>query len=279
MIGAGPAGLSAAVQLKKEKIEFQIFEKGRPGGLLRYANRVDNLLGHLGTAGRDLSEEMVSHALSMGIGIRNEEVVDLEMIEDGFKITTKGGEVLSDRVILATGSTPIRSDLVGIQYELEDPEDLAGERLLIIGGGDLALDNALRAHGSSVDVTILHRSEIKANNGLKEEVAAEGIRSVEGNVSDIELVDGSYVLKGEGRFEHLAAFIGRSPDRSLIEGMKDVSVNHPSHSTSIKGLYLIGDAASVESSQAAYAMSSGLSAAMDIGRRLKADGNGPCERS
>ncbi len=259
----------------KEKIEFLIFEKGMPGGLLRYANRVDNLLGRLGTAGKDLSDEMVSHALSMGIGIRNEEVVGLVRVEDGFRITTKGGEIRSDMVILATGSTPVRSDLAGIKYELERPEEMAGTRLLIIGGGDLALDNALRARGSSVNVTILHRSEIKANRGLKDEVAAAGIKLIEGKVEDLKFVDGSYVLNGERRYDHLAAFIGRSPDRSLVEKMGEVSVNHPSHSTSVKGLYLVGDAASVESSQAAYAMSSGLSAAMDIGRRLKADGNGP----
>jgi thioredoxin reductase len=274
VIGAGPAGLSAAVQLRKERIPFIIFEKRRPGGLLWYANRVDNLLGLRGMSGIDLCRIMEEHAKDMGVKIQNTEVVSLAIEKDDFSIFTEKRHWISKFVILATGSTPSILNIPSVLYQVEDYTVMKGKRLLIIGGGDLALDNALRAYGSGVEVAILHRSRIKANEGLFHEVVSNSIPFYRGAMDSVELVGGTFYHNGE-KFDYLASFIGRSPNRSLLPHGDEIELSYPSHSTSVKGLYVIGDAASVENSQAAYAMSSGLSAAMDISRRLKKDGDSP----
>ena len=159
---------------------------------------------------------------------------------------------------------------------MEDGDIHSGDALLILGGGDLALDNALRAADHGANVTILHRSSFKANRGLVEDVISAGIRFLKGDQEDVRKdQDGSFVLKGELKFDKTAIFIGRSPERCLIDGMGSVDLVYPSHSTSVKGLYLIGDAASVDHSQTAYAMYSGLACAMDIARRMRYDESGP----
>ncbi len=276
IIGAGPAGLSAAVQLIKEGVQFKIFERDAPGGLIRYANRVDNLLGHRGKTGRDLADHIVEHALGMGVRPILEEVISVDLKDGNFFIVTDGSRWSSEYLVLATGSVPRKIDLEDVLYKLEDEDTLPGDNLLILGGGDLALDNALRAADHGANVTILYRSSIKANKALIEEVKNAGIRTMKGDQEAVRKgQDGSFVLKGDLKFDKVAAFIGRYPERYLIDEMEVLGPVDQSFSTSVKGLYLIGDAASVDHSQTAYAMSSGLTCAMDIARRMRSDESGP----
>ncbi len=276
IIGAGPAGLSAAVQLIKEGVKFKVFERDSPGGLIRYANRVDNLLGHGGKTGRDLAGQMVEHALGMGVRPTLEAVISVEWNDGQFIVRTDRSSCCSEYLILATGSVPRKIDLEDVVYKLEDEYILPGDDLLILGGGDLALDNALRAADHGANVTILYRSYLKANKGLVEEVMNSGIRTIMGDQEDLRKdPDGSFVLKDELKFNKVAVFIGRSPERYLIDGVEVLGPVDKSFSTSVKGLYLIGDAASVDHSQSAFAMSSGLSCAMDIARRMRSDESGP----
>jgi thioredoxin reductase len=166
-------------------------------------------------------------------------------------------------------------ELEGAFYRLEPGKAFSERKLLIIGGGDLALDNALRAKESGAEVAILHRSGLKANRGLVEESETSGIRFLKGSAEDISSIDGEFILKDEETFDMAAVFIGRSPERSLIRGFEGIEITDMSHSTSVKGLYLIGDAASLEHSQAAYAMASGVSCAMDIACKVRNDESGP----
>lgn len=263
------------MQLKKERIPFTIFEKERPGGLLRYARRVDNLLGHKGRTGRELVEKMVSHAEEMGVEIIKKEITSVKRSKGGFEISTADSRFFTSNLVLATGSIPRHIDVRGILYRVEWELDLKGNSVLIIGGGDLALDNALRCRDTGADVTVLHRSVLKANRGLIEEAANSGIVFTKGNADDIRFEGDVFIMKDNAEFDIAAAFIGRNPERSLLGEMENVEYKLPSHSTTVNGLYLIGDAASVANSQAAYALSSGISCAMDIARRVRNDESGP----
>jgi len=246
-----------------------------PGGLLRTANRVDNLLGMKGMSGLSLCESFLEHARDMGVVIEAAPVKSINVHEGSFHLESGKGNRDFSNLILATGSRPKRLDLPDAMYRIDGPGDLKGGSLLIIGGGDLAFDNALRVFGWGIDVCILHRSAPKANHSLVNEVREAGIRLVKGDVGMVSPGRDGYHLEGEGVFDNAAVFTGRVPDRSLIDHMGPVEVFMPSHETSVKGLYVIGDAASIESSQTAYAMSSGLSAAMDIARKVREDEGGP----
>lgn len=264
MVGAGPAGISAAIQLKKEGLPFTLFERGRPGGLLRYAWRVDNLPGHRGKTGRELCSLFNEHLDSMGITVEGISVVSIERETDHFLVN--GSEYSA--VILATGSHPRRVDIPGALYFIEDEKELKGKRLLLLGAGDLAYDNALRALKAGAEVTLVRRGEPGANLSLLREARAAGIVETLGVPTDV-LVDGRNFLLGDRRFDILAVFIGRTPSRDLIAHMGPLEVNLPSFSTSVNGLYVVGDAALGTLSQTALSSGSGLAAAMHISRMVR----------
>jgi thioredoxin reductase len=217
---------------------------------------------------------MVSHAEEMGVEIINKEITSVQERDGGFEIHSDDCRSFSSHLILATGSIPRPLDVSGILYRIEWEIDLEGKRVLIVGGGDLAIDNALRCRDFGADVTVLHRSVIKANRGLLEEAVNSGIVFREGYAEDIKIEGDVLFLKDKSEFDLAAAFIGRYPERSLIREMDIFDFKLPSHSTTVNGLYLIGDAASVAHSQAAYAMSSGIACAMDIARRVRNDESG-----
>lgn len=262
----------------KEKVTFKIFESFRPGGLIWYANRVDNLLGHRGRTGKEIVEAMVSHSGEMGVETIPSHVNSLKIQGNGFIVVHDDAEEYFEEVIIATGSRPRKIDLENVQYRIEYEEDLKDMDILIIGGGDLALDNALRARNMGARVTILHRSNIKANLTLMDEVRLAGVKMVKGSEKDLGVVGGRYSLNGRETFDRVAAFIGRSCRVDLLEGMQGLNTEGSSRSTGVNGLYLIGDAASLEHSQAANAMSSGIACAMDIARKVRLNGDSDGER-
>lgn len=214
----------------------------------------------------------------MGVEIRYEEATSIKIEETGFEIKTSDSKYFSDYLILATGSVPHDCGIEGSMNFIEDPSGLEGKDLLIVGGGDLAFDNALRASGQCRRVSILYRSKPRANQSLIREVDDAGIELIKGDTGMITVEGGYYFLNGTVRYDMVACFIGRSPERSLISGLSSLKIDPLSHESSVNRLYVIGDAASVKFSQTARAMSSGLVSAMDISRRMKTDESGSRNR-
>jgi len=106
IIGAGPAGIAAAVQLKRYGIEPLVFEKGRIGGLLWNANLVENYPGFPeGISGPELVGKLEAQLRKASIDVIYEEVVRLE---EGFGLKTEGGSYTADIVVVASGTEPRR---------------------------------------------------------------------------------------------------------------------------------------------------------------------------
>jgi thioredoxin reductase (NADPH) len=250
----------------KEQIPFKIYEKKWVGGLLYYANRIDNLLGHKGKTGIQLSMEFNEHLKTMGVNVIHEEVFSIDRADDHFIVNDQD----FSHVILATGSKPNELEVPRALYYIEDPGALADKDVLIIGGGDLAFDNAVRCTRSGAKVTLLLRGEPKANRSLMAEARELGIKEIKGDPKEI-IHDGSSFRFGYLKYDSLAVFIGRRPNRSLIEKWGELEVELPEFSTSIKGLYVVGDAALGTLSQTALASGSGLAAAMHIAKTVRCE--------
>lgn len=248
----------------KEHITFKIFEKKQVGGLLYYAHRVDNLIGHRGKSGKQLSIEFNEHLKTMGVEVLNEEVLTLEQSRNGFLVN----EEEFTHVVLATGSTPNPIDIPRALYSIEDPSAFTDKEILIVGGGDLAFDNAVRVKKAGARVTLFIRDIPKANPSLTAEARDLGINEIAGDTSEI-IYDGEFYISGCLKYDSLAVFIGRKPNTALIEGFGEVEVELPSCSTPIKGLYVVGDAALGTLSQTALASGSGLAAAMHIAETVR----------
>lgn len=202
----------------------------------------------------------------MGIDVKKADITGIDVVENGFLINGK----TYTHLILATGTVPNQLGKLGERYFIEDPSDLVGKKALLIGGGDLAFDNALSLHDNDIDVTILHRGRIKANRTLVNEVYKQKVQVVKGDPVEIEEEQGYYSYQNE-RFDELVLFIGRTPCLDLLQGIEHLKTHLPSFRTSVKGLYVIGDAALGDLSQTALASGSGLAAAMDIAKTVKDD--------
>lgn len=266
VVGAGPAGIAAAVQLKKESIGCTLFERDQVGGLLRYANRVENVLGHHGLDGPSMCERLRQHLMSMGLEVRHEEVGPIRLSGEGFLICAGSDEELYQHLIIATGTTPRRIPLEGALYLIEDASEYNGSSLLVVGGGDIALDNCIRLHGAGANPTLLYREGIRANAMLREEMDTAGIPNERGGSQGIRRVGSRFVYNGS-EYDHVAVFIGREPALDLIEHLDHGEARLPCGETDLDGLYIIGDAVLGRFGQATLAAGMGLAAAMHIASR------------
>ena len=149
VIGCGPAGIAAAVQLVREGHPPLVFEGKRPGGLLRNANLVENYPGCPGgISGPELVERMLAQLEEHSVEVRREEVLELVCDEKSFSLRTGSGVYAALRVVLAPGTRPrvltVPDDCRGRVFsEVAEMGDVSGKRVAIIGAGDAAFDYAL----------------------------------------------------------------------------------------------------------------------------------------
>jgi thioredoxin reductase (NADPH) len=166
IIGAGPAGVAAAVQLKRGGFDPLVFERDRVGGLLREANLVENYPGFPdGIAGHELADLMAAHLRRAGVKIMREEVTLLERSSDAFSVRTPSGVTIAETVVIASGTRPkvlhgVRvSDRAEkrVRYGIRGLEGVCDGKVAVIGGSEAAFDYALNMARHN-DVVILHRS-------------------------------------------------------------------------------------------------------------------------
>ena len=258
IIGAGPAGVSAAVQLKRYGFEPVIFEKGEVGGLVRNAYRVDNsMLFPRGIKGMEIANVLREYLNIYGITPVHAEVVEVRYNAGTFRLTTPKGDYEFDYLIVATGTRPKTLPYPCVRYHVADIAGYFG-RVLIIGGGDIALDYSLTLSERAREVIILHRSDLKAIRTLQEEVLSrENIRLVRGEARDVYCESGRVkVVSTSGVFEVDALFaaIGRVPNVDIVEGIES------------ERMFIIGDAKNGIYRQSSLAIADGIKAAMAIWR-------------
>ncbi len=206
VVGAGPAGLSAAFTCVRFRLKTLVLEANVAGGgpCSNYGWKlIEDVLGFGRLTGREFAEKLVSHALEEGVKIIEEEVQDIESREEDLKVFTNRGEYLTKAVVLACGTigTPMklgleREDLEGVYYTLRNPGRFKGDRALVVGGGDTAVEIALGLSDAGSKVSLAHRRdrlraidilqqklfdsdvEILWNNELKEIFGDETLKAV-----------------------------------------------------------------------------------------------------
>lgn len=166
IIGAGPAGLAAAIQLKRYGIDTAVLDKGVPGGLLRNAHLVENYPGFPGgIKGTALASRMLKQANRIGVEIVPGEVVRLDYIDPVFVVETGNFQLTAQIVVVASGTKPRTLSGIDIQdtalpciyYEVHPLLRVRGKTIVIIGSGDAAFDYGLSL-ASENRVMIFNRS-------------------------------------------------------------------------------------------------------------------------
>ncbi len=169
ILGSGPAGITSAIYAKRAGLSVAIIEKGIPGGQMNNTMEIENYPGVGIVLGPDLSDKMYADMQEVGdIEEIYEEVIRLDKENELFKITTNENIYTSKSVIIGTGSNPKHLDIEGeMEYSgrgvsycaVCDGSFFKDKNVVVIGGGDSAIEEALYLSDIVKNVTIIHRRE------------------------------------------------------------------------------------------------------------------------
>lgn len=285
VIGAGPAGLAAGIQLQRYGLEPLIFEKDAIGGLLRNANLIENYPGFpCGISGPELVRLFKTQAEEAHLRICFEEVAEVDFQQGCFRVKTAKDEYPAHIVIVASGTKPrpITSPAISpevkarIYYEVFPLCQVRGKNILILGAGDAAFDYALNlARENHID--ILNRGEtLRCLPLLWDRACLQPNIYYHANttVSAIKLVDAAKLqvdcYNPEGRLtfqaDYLVVAYGRDPQLDFMA--PTLSKITPELEREGR-LYLVGDVASGIYRQTSIAVGNGVLTAMKINKHLQ----------
>ena len=285
IIGAGPAGIAAALQLKRFDLVPYVFEKDRIGGLLWNARRVENYPAFPeGITGAGLAIRFNNHLETFRIPVISEAVISLDYHpqQNCFLLATATETYTADVAIVASGTKPNANDILNIvpeqlrQYvvfEIFPILGLTGKNIVIVGAGDIAFDYALHlSKFQGNHITLVYRSErinalpllVRRVRGIPyiTLVSSAVLKKIEkGDVHPLHLTfkkDDS-VISLDADF--LVGAIGRVPQTDFISPHL-----HELEKQLINGeqFYMIGDVKNGHFRQAAIAAGNGIETAMKI---------------
>jgi len=299
VVGAGPAGLAAAVQAVRQGLAVRLLERAEPGGLLRNASRVENYLGAGWQSGPELVGRIFAHARQHGVVPEKAEVRRVRLLGRGrILVEVEGQEPLFCRaVVLATGTAPCRAGFEGEQelagallcYGVADLLDGWAKpepgRAIVVGAGDAALDQAINLRGRGWQVEVLMRGERPRALGLLQRRAAELEIPVlaEAHIDSASVEDGAVRLcwrqggkrASTARVDRVLVAVGRRPCFPRIEDGREREgpqvIAELAQLKELMGIYPAGDIQRGRYRQAAMATGDGIEAAMRVARELGAD--------
>lgn len=168
IIGAGPAGLTAALYAARAGKSVLVLEKESVGGQIIYSPMVDNYPAAPHISGNEFAQRLSQQVLALNADLETEEVLSVEPFKGGFRVQTDFGEHESRAVILATGVKHRRLGLpgedeltgMGVSYcAICDGAFFNGRDVAVVGGGDTALQDALFLANGCRRVTVIHRRD------------------------------------------------------------------------------------------------------------------------
>jgi thioredoxin reductase (NADPH) len=299
VIGGGPAGLAASIYAAREGIDCVVVDASALGGQAAISDRIDNYPGFPeGISGAELSERFVLQARRYGVELLS--AVSVTGVRtDGDELVTSlasGQELTSHAVIVATGSTyrrlgvPGEDDLIGAGVHFcatcDGPFYRGADEVIVIGGGNSALEEGLHLSQFASRVRVLARHELSGSKILQNRIAEDPQFVVHTDVDIDELVgEGSRFAAvvatdratGEQtRYDAAAAFvfIGLDPNTAFLgpDIERDAGgflVTSPTMETSIHGVFAAGDVRSGATKQVGSAVGDGIAALLMVRRHLE----------
>ena len=289
IIGGGPAALAAATYAARGELRTLVLERGALGGQVALTDGIDNYPGFPeGVSGAELTERMTTQAQRFGAEVRTEEVTRLRLDGEVKVSVTAKGEYRSATVIIATGADPRLLNVPG-ETELRgrgvsycgtcDGPLFKGKKVVVVGGGDSALKEALFLTKFASEVVIVHRrqglraekiyqTEAKKNPKISfqldvvvERILGENL--VEGvEIRNVKTQD-KQVIECQGVF----IFVGHVPNTEFLcdlfgtECGEHISADKDMM-TSVRGIFAVGDVRRDSRRQVATAVGEGATAAM-----------------
>lgn len=304
IVGAGPAGMCAALYTGRSMLKTAVLERGIPGGELLNTEKLDDWIGEKSILGWELAKKFEEHSREFGAEYVTANVTRVTRREDGMFDTVTDGDVVyrSPAVIVTAGGTPVK---LGIPGELEyagkgvsycaicDGAFFKEQVIVVVGGGDAAVEEAdfLTRYASKVYV-IHRRDEFRASRILQERLRVNPKVEVLWNTVPQEIVgDGQGLMSGivlrDVRTDAVRTldatgcfvFVGFRPNTGIIDGHFDHDdmgyvLTDTTMQTSIKGLFAAGDLRSQLTRQVTTAVGDATTAAIAVEKYLKARAEG-----
>jgi len=276
VVGLGPAGISAATELVRYGRHVVALEAERVGGLVHEARRVENLpVLVVPGPGHGVAEALRTHLKRLPPRVINVPVREVRLIKGGFEVWTAGAPIRCRAVVLATGTRPLRLEVPGedLPWVAHRWTDLRGRppgMVAVVGGGDLAVDQALSLADAGFEVELLVRSNgLRCNKRLRDELKDKSAVHVRLGHEVVRFTDGPAVEcegpKGPATIPVGCALVsvGREPELPPVIDAKAHRLEPPAIlAGEVPGLFPVGDLVSGKRRQVAIAMGSGLDAAM-----------------
>lgn len=295
IIGAGPAGYTAAIYTSRAKRETLVISGNLPGGQLMLTTDVENYPGFAeGIFGPELMIAMRKQAERIGTTIIDDEVVNVDFRHRPFKILTYSEEYEADAVIIATGASPRK---IGVKGEQEfsakgvsycatcDGPFFKNQDLVVAGGGDSAMEEAIFLTKFAKSVHVVHRRDKLRASKIMQDRAFENnkiqfhwnsvIDEIKGNQKVNQITINNLKTNQKETLEAGGVFvaIGHDPNTKLFKGQIELDdqayiILKNSTKTSVEGVFAAGDVHDHLYRQAVTAAGFGCMAAIDVDKYL-----------
>lgn len=281
IIGAGPGGVTAAIYAKRSNLDLLVFEKNCVGGNVVNAFEIENYPGVGKIVGADLSINFLNELDALGIEVNYEEIKEVKKIDDHFKVvTTDDIEYEAKKVLLALGTKARKLNLEnedallgrGVSFCATcDGAFYKNKTVLVVGGGNSALTEAMYLSNIASKVYVITRHELK---GTKKEIdELKGKKNVEviefkqikklvsenKHLKSVILFDTNTKEEMKLDVDGVFVYIGQIPQTGFLSNLGILNergfINVDKHfETSVKGLFAIGDCIDKEVRQIATAV-------------------------
>jgi thioredoxin reductase (NADPH) len=300
ILGSGPAGLTAAIYAARAGLKPIVIQGMQPGGQLTITTDVENYPGFRDTIqGPWLMEEMQAQAEHVGAQMIWDQIVEVDLSRRPFRLIGDGGTTyVGDTLVIATGAQakwlnlPTEEHLKGRGVSACATCDgffYRGKKVVVIGGGNTAVEEALYMTNHSQDVTLIHRRDrLRAEKILQDRLFAHPNINVMWNravgrfvaggepekLVALELVDGNGAPAERLEVDGAFVAIGHAPATELFRGHVELDADHyirvetGTTRTSVPGVFACGDVMDKIYRQAVTAAGTGCMAALDAERFL-----------
>ena len=298
IVGGGPAGLVAGLYCMRAALNTVLFEKGLPGGQIAISKEVENYPGFEHITGFDLAEKMVHQADSFGLAISRQEVTEVIAGMDFHSVRLANGDLnRTTALILASGGS-VRK--LGIPGEAEylgtgvsycatcDGFFFRDKTVMVVGGGDTAVEEALYLSKLAKKVRLIHRGHLlRAGKILQDRLMADPrvdiiwntvIKEIRGDgekVTGVSFENTGTGAHGELQADGVFIFIGYTPNNQLIPAgvrmnNRGFVITDEKCETSVSGIFAVGDLRQKFANQIVVAAADGCIAALAAAHYVEA---------